>query len=300
MVFSGKLMDFSAIFQDNIIMKNLIKIIFKDQVQQIFDLFSSIFNIRILFYSAAGDIVKVGLNRPNSDYCSLIQEKLYGLDSCLELDQAKRAEAFEKKGMICFTCHAGLTEALTPLFVEEKLLGFMGFGQIRTSNHVPGRVMKDWENKFTPPALENAYKNLPLLEIEKINEILSLFSILIEYIMKNNLISLKGDLLLNQIITFLEDNLHRSISLKDVSNHIDRSESTVSHLLKKKLNQSFKQTVIQIKLEKADEYLQLVPKMKIKDIAAKIGYDDALYFSRLYKKNKQYTPREFQQKNCKS
>jgi AraC-like DNA-binding protein len=292
-----KHMDFSAKICNNVpMMKGILKLIFKDEVQEIFDHFSAIFDVKILFYSTDGDVVKVGLNRPNSQYCDLIQRKLYGRKACLEIDAARRNEAKTREKTISYCCHAGLDESLTPIYIDGCLLGFLGFGQFRTSQEISSKVVKDWSQKYDPTDLINAYNQLPFYSKEKEKHLLGLLSILVKYIVSHRMITVKGDFLLQKIITFIQENLNKSISLKDVAMFAGRSESTISHLFQKKLNTSFKQTVINMKLDRADEYLRSNPHTKIRDVSERVGYDDPLYFSRLYKKNRKLTPRQYQQK----
>lgn len=281
-------------------MKNIETPILDDDLQKIFDHFSSIFDIRILFYSATGDIIKVGLNRPNSKYCNLIQKRHNKLSRCLELDSEKRKEAAEQRETICYTCHAGLGESITPIYSDDILLGFIGFGQFRDREEMPADLKRKWSSRADLEQLEQEYLKLPLFPPEKMNDILGLFSIIINHIVTNRLITMKGDLLLFKIISYLKDNIHLPLSLTEIADKFDRSESTISHLFNRKTGMSFKKNLILMKLEKAEEYLLSYPDIKVSEVAMKTGYEDPLYFSRLFRKYRGVSPKEFQSKNTKS
>jgi len=280
-------------------MNSILKLIFKDEVQDIFDHFSAVFDIKILFYTVDGEIVKVGLNKPNSSYCDLIQAKLYGRKSCLEMDNKRRIEAKARGDTICYRCHAGLDESITPLYSNDQLLGYVGFGQFRTAPGISSQVLRDWSKKYPAAELQKAYDQLPFYSPEKVQHILGLFSVLVKYIVSQRMITIKGDLLAQQMLSYIDRHIDQSVTLQEVARHFGRSESTVSHLFRKKFNSGFKQTLIDLKLAKADEYLKTFPNLKISEIAEKIGYDDPLYFSRLYKKNRKLTPRQYQEKFLK-
>jgi YesN/AraC family two-component response regulator len=51
-----------------------------------------------------------------------------------------------------------------------------------------------------------------------------------------------------------------------------------------------------IKFDKAEEYFQASPHLKVGEVAEKIGYDDPLYFSRIYKKYRKISPSQFHKK----
>jgi AraC-like DNA-binding protein len=278
-------------------MKHVLKIIFKDDVQKIFDHFSSIFDIRILFYSAEGNIIKVGLNRPNSRFCQLVQNKLYGRQACLDTDQQKRNEAKAKGKTIHYFCHAGLKEALTPIYTDGELLGFMGIGQFRQHHDISKNVLNDWIQKHgDPSSLLEAHAKLPYYSKEKAEAILELFSILVNHIVSQHMITAKGDFLFYKIISYIHSNIESPITLDEISSFMEKSNSTISHLFRKKLQMSFKEAVINIKFDKAEEYFQTCPDMKIREVADKVGYSDPLYFSRIYKKYRKMTPSQYKKK----
>jgi len=282
-------------------MKHVLKIIFKDKVQTIFDLFSSIFDVRIIYYSPEGNIIKVGLNRPNSRYCQLIQNKLHRTQSCLSTDQQKREEAKSKGKTIQYSCHADLKEVLTPIYNDGYLLGFMGYGQFRQNNSISSRILNAWIQKYEDPSeLTEAYKALPYYEREKAQDMLELFSVLVNHIVSKHMITAKGDFLLQKVLEYIHSNIEDPVSLYEISSYVGRSSSTISHLFKNKLNMSFKETMINIKLDKAEEYFRTYPHLKISEVAEKIGYSDPLYFSRIYKKYRLKTPSQYKKKHLLS
>jgi len=282
----------------NLGMKHVLKIIFKDEVQTIFDLFSSIFDVKIIYYSPEGNIIKVGLNKPNSRYCQLIQNKLYGIQSCLSTDQQKREEAKYKGKTIQYSCHADLKEVLTPIYNDGYLLGFMGYGQFRQHNSISRRVLKAWIQKYNDPSeLTEAYRALPYYTKEKAQDILELFSVLVNHIVSQHMVTAKGDFLLQKVLEYIHSNIEDPVSLNDISSYVGRSSSTLSHLFKNRLGMSFKEAMINTKLDKAEEYFRTCPHLKIREVAEKIGYSDPLYFSRIYKKYRLKTPSQYKKQH---
>lgn len=271
-------------------MKRPLETILKEDVQKIFDHFCACFNIRILFYSPTGEMLKVGLNRPDSEYCLLTQDRLYGISTCLELDESKRQEAASKRATVCYVCHAGLVEAIKPIYFEDKLLGFVMIGQFRSEEHVPAKVARDWGLNQNVHELESAYSSLPYVPRDRIDDILGLFSVMVDYIVVQRMVILKGSVVLQEIIEHIESHVDQEITLADAAGLVHKSPSTVSHLFKSKLGKSFKQTLIEAKLRKAEEYMAADPDITIAEAAAKVGYADPLYFSRIYKRYRGVPP----------
>ena len=106
----------------------------------------------------------------------------------------------------------------------------------------------------------------------------------------------KGNMILNTIIHYIEENIDKQLSLTEVARLVGNSNSYVSHLFKKNLDKSFSQIVIEMKLNKADDYFRIMPDLSISEVAYKSGYEDPLYFSRIYKKYRKISPKEFKKK----
>ncbi|MBI2843407.1 MAG: PocR ligand-binding domain-containing protein [Armatimonadetes bacterium] len=268
-----------------------IETILKPDVQKIFDHFSSCFNIRILFYLPDGEMASVGLNRPDSLYCELIQGRLYGVKTCLDLDQAKRDEAAAKGEMICYQCHAGLIEAIKPVYFDQSLAGFIAIGQFRSCERIPVCVMRDWCGSYLrSDELMSAFVDLPHIPPQRIDDILALFSILVDYIVMQHLITPRGNPVVDSLVDYLETNMRENLRLADAARLVNKSPSTLSHLFTKEFGKSFKRTQIDIKLRKAEELMANTSELTITEVAAMVGYDDPLYFSRIYKKYRGISP----------
>ncbi len=272
-------------------MKRALELILKEDAQQVFDAFSACFDIRILFYSPKGEVLATGQTRDaDSNYCALLQDRVFGEGQCLALDDDKRKEAAEKRGIVCYRCHAGLREAVMPIYAGKQLLGFVMIGQLRCEADVPHEMAKIWARKYAPGVLEAAYAELPLVPVEKVDHVLKLFSIMVTYMVSRHMITLKGDLLLEEVITYIEDHVAEPVSLAGAAATVYRSESTISHLFKKKLGKTFKGTVIETKLDTAETYMRTVPGLTVAEVAGMVGYQDPFHFSAIYKKYRGHPP----------
>ncbi len=271
--------------------------LFKKEIQEIFDSFTSCFNIRINYFTPDIREIKVGLHKPVCRYCAFIQNKLDMMDLCIESDKTRCKEAFEGKELVSYTCHAGLREAIHPIFFEDALLGYIVIGQFRSSETIAPHILEACsEKEIQEKDLVKAFEKIPRYDDKQTKNILNLFKILVKYIMSQQMISRKGNMILNTIIHYIEENIDKQLSLTEVAKLVGKSNSYVSHLFKKNLDKSFSQIVIEMKLNKADDFFRIMPDLSISEVAYKSGYDDPLYFSRIYKKYRNISPKEFKKK----
>lgn len=278
--------------------QEIIEIILKDDIQQVFNRFSECFNIRIAFFSAVGKELKVGLNRPLSEFCSIINRKLKKGDICLENDKEYREKAKAQEEMITYTCHAGLIESVTPIFIDGHLIGYVMIGQVRSSKKLSSVVYKNLnigidEQEF----LSRAFNEIPYYPKDKLESIIDIFSFLVDYIITKNMVHLKKNIIIEKIITFAEEHPGNNISLEDATRLVGKSSSTISHLFSKYYNKGFRQVMIDIKIRKAVGYMETDPEMRIGEISALLGFTDQFYFSRLFKKRTGVSPSNFLQQS---
>ena len=92
--------------------------------------------------------------------------------------------------------------------------------------------------------------------------------------------------------TYIEQNYAKDLILDDVSKELMISPYYFSKLFKKRTGSTFIEYVTNIRIERAKELLRNTTK-SIKEICMEVGYADANYFSRAFKKNVGVTPSEY-------
>lgn len=275
-------------------MKSTIEIILKDDVQRIFDAFSSCFNIRIGFLSTDGRILAVGLEKPCNEFCDQIRDSLNKKERCLALDKEMMREALKQKDLLTWRCYAGMIESIMPLYYERIHLGFFMLGQYRDGHKIDRGLIREYEGKYgSAQDLIIAYLKTPSFTRSQIEDMQNFFRLVVQYIISQNLIVLKSNLVVEKIIDYARKNPGQNLSIAEAAQIAGRSVSTVSHIFSKILQKSFKQVMIELKIEQAEMCIKQDPNITIKEAASKIGYDDPYYFSRIYKKVRGITPSEF-------
>jgi len=84
--------------------------------------------------------------------------------------------------------------------------------------------------------------------------------------------------------------------LKELSEHLCLNQNYVSRLFSRILNMPFSRYLIILRMQKACKLIQET-KLSYGAISVMVGYEDPMYFSRLFKKYVGYPPREFRKYN---
>jgi AraC-like DNA-binding protein len=93
------------------------------------------------------------------------------------------------------------------------------------------------------------------------------------------------------VLQYIQQN-YRTVTLSSLAQAFHFSETYLSKLIRKKLNQSFTDVLRTLKMNHALEYLLNTP-MKVSEIADAVGYDSVDHFSRTFKKLHGISPQEY-------
>jgi AraC-like DNA-binding protein len=122
---------------------------------------------------------------------------------------------------------------------------------------------------------------------------LNLFSMFCSYIVSGNFIRFHHPDIAEQVVHWAEAHISEPLLLAKAADYLGYSESTISHTIKERLNMSFKRLCILKKIEQFETIITENPTLSIEEAASAVGYSDASYFSRLYKKIRRNSPSAF-------
>lgn len=96
-----------------------------------------------------------------------------------------------------------------------------------------------------------------------------------------------------QMEKYFQNNFTSAISYKMFYDLFGFNETYLSHVFKLQRGITPNKYVTKLRIEKAKEMILLQPDTHLKKIAAQVGYDDAFYFSRVFKEMTGISPSEF-------
>lgn len=114
-----------------------------------------------------------------------------------------------------------------------------------------------------------------------------------EYRDSVELVNVEKDIM-DEIIHFMHENIERKLTLADLARLSGFSVSHLSLLFHRKTSYSPLQYLTHLRIQKACQLLDYTD-MKIIQISPKVGFDDALYFTRIFKKHIGMSPKEYRE-----
>ena len=148
------------------------------------------------------------------------------------------------------------------------------------------------------PYLEQVMKYLrQMIELGKKPDFRSRFQVnfLLQHLLNElffkhtNELETKEEELIRQVTEYIGENYQKNITLKGLAEQFHKKPSQLSYLFYKHTNIRPIDYVIQYRIEQA-AYLLREREYSVKQAALEVGYEDAFYFSRLFKKHTGISP----------
>lgn len=258
------------------------------------------------FYNSTGitiDLLKADFSSVSkasyefNNYCKCIQSTSAGKKTCHMSDIYLLKKSQQSKKTEMHVCQAGLVDVSVPIIYNEEIIGYIIFGQMKITDDFASQ--KDYIRNLNLDIseMENYYNLIPLYDTEKVHSISNIASMLIKYILLENM--LKPDLneSIQKAVSFINDNIAEELSIKYISKSINVSKS----VLYKKFHDHFSCTVSEYinkrRIEKSIDLLKNTD-LSIEDISQKVGYSNASYYSKIFKRLNGVSPLKYK-KNVK-
>lgn len=95
-----------------------------------------------------------------------------------------------------------------------------------------------------------------------------------------------------EVLNYIKEHALENLTLSSVAEHFKYNSSYISALLKKEFNKNFTSYIMELRIEQAKLLLDKTD-MTIKEVAENVGYNDASYFSQVFKKETGISPQRY-------
>ncbi len=219
-------------------------------------------------------------------YCQCVQKDPVCKKACIAFDQMLLQKCKLSQKSEQDYCPFGLLNIASPILYNETTLGYLFFGQMRTSNSFPA------ERFCNDARLQAEYDALQMFGISKSQSIANLAQIVISHILTENMLKPDSGEVEARAVTFIKENLDKNLSIRLISQCINVSKS----VLYKKFRDRFGCTVGEYINKKRVEYavhLLTTTPLSMEEISQKCGFSSASYFTKIFKQHMGVTPLKF-------
>ncbi len=223
----------------------------------------------------------------NCDFCKLMKSCPKTRRKCNYADRHSFQACEKQNSLIIYKCHAGLVEAVMPLHENEKIIGYLMFGQITDNPDKSSLYNKIdfWQEKYNlnTNALKQGIENIPYKTQEQIYAAAKIMEACTSYIIYKELITPENNKILEAAKAYIEKHLNQDISIEELCKELNVGRTKIYEIFKAELKMGISKYILRRRMHKAKKLLKTTD-FSISEIAHSIGFADYNYFSRVYKR----------------
>ncbi|MBQ9116937.1 MAG: PocR ligand-binding domain-containing protein [Clostridia bacterium] len=222
-------------------------------------------------------------------YCKLVASTKYGARACKHSNRALISECRRTKRITRHICGAGLLDIAIPLLHHGDLVGFIMIGQIKMQEQLPAEALSF---PIEPAELEACYRTLPLYNEQLIASTINIATMLTRYILLENMVVSQQKPSASVIAEYIEAHLSERLTAAAVSLGTHISVSGIYKCMKQSYGCTLSEYICSRRIERAVTLLETT-ELSIEKVADAVGFSDAAYFSRCFKRTRGLSPLKY-------
>lgn len=231
-------------------------------------------------------------------YCRLIRQTPQGEQGCRLCDQMACRHARQEKRAIIYPCHAGLIEAITPIQVDDVIVGYL------LLSHIVQGADEEAEWHYARTActlygipeeqLYEAYSQLPRTPYKILHSACDLLSLSAQALCQARMARLIPGSPQEKLNRYLTEHLAEDLSSAQICEALAIGRTTLYELSKETYGCGINEYVRRLRIQRAMSLLTTT-KMTNSEICQQIGITDYNYFFRVFRDQTGLTPKAYRQ-----
>lgn len=227
-------------------------------------------------------------------FCRIIRSCETGCAACAAQDQTACERAARLRTTQIYRCHAGLTEAITPIIVGEALVGYLLFGHVFS---YPDRE-KGWQEIFArckdlPLDLEELHRALqerPVIDGDYVRAATRILLAVASYLVLQKMAVLRTDQLAGRLDSYLTAHFTQDLTASHLCRTLDIGKTQLYKLSQSLYGCGIQAHIRSLRLACAKELLRRQPSLPLSEVAARCGYRDYNYFIAVFSRQEGCPP----------
>lgn len=258
--------------------------------------FYAITNIRItVFNENLQELISYPEHIP--PFCQLIRSCSEGLDACAQCDREACRIAAKKQNTHIYQCHAGLTEAVTPLYVDDMVVGYLLFGHVFDYPSVE----EGWETvkaccRAFPldfMKLEQACKARPLISRSYVRSATHILHAVASYLILEQMVTLREDRLAVRLNAYINTHYTEPLKAEDLYQKLGIGKTQLYEISRQLYGTGVAAQIRKLRIERAKALLEDERHIPLAEIATDCGFTDYNYFITVFSREAGITPEKY-------
>ncbi len=233
-------------------------------------------------------------------FCQQLRKDPSAKKRCRQCDKDACTIASSRHTTYIYQCHAGLTEAISPIYLGNILIGYLFFGHVFSyPSHEEGweEIKKCCRSYDVDTAmLKEACLESPIISNEYILSSSHILHAVASYLCMERMVVLKQQNLPILIDNYIQSHLMENIEAKDICNQFEIGRTHLYDISKQAYGMGIAEYVRKLRIDKAKTLLVEEPEKRIGEISALCGFTDYNYFITMFKRMTGKSPKQFRDK----
>ncbi len=219
-----------------------------------------------------------------SPFCLCTHKTCGLLHRCLESDATALGRARSEGRIQVYRCHMGLYEAVSPIYQDNVLLGFLMMGQVLED------VLGERERVAaglcargaTPEEAERAVAEIPICSRTTMEAFGRIMTACAGYIALSNLLRANGETPAEAARAYIENHYGEHVTIDKLCRRFHCCRATMTATYKRKYGETVTESLSRIRLENAQK--MIAGGASVTEAATACGFADPSYFSKCFRR----------------
>jgi len=242
--------------------------------------------------------------RNENPFCELMAQKSRSCAACLQVQEKLCLQA--AKGAQTVNCAIGLSDSAVPVWMSDRLIGFLQIGQVFRKKPTAAqfekvvKLTRQWGVETDRETLRKAFFAGKVVTPKEHDSALKLLTIFAQHLaMVSNQVFIQRENseppVITKAKTYIQEHQTEELSLTQVAKAVNMSSYYFCKMFKKIAGINFTDYVSRVRIEKSKNLL-LNPNLRVSEIAFEVGFQSLTHFNRVFKKILNESPTEYRAK----
>ena len=265
------------------------------QVEELMKSFYMLSGIRsVLFGTDFKEITSYP--KESCGFCKLMKSCPKTRRKCNYADRRSFEKCEKENGLVLYKCHAGLVEAVMPLYENKNIIGYLMFGQITDNPDKTELYSKttEWEEKcgLDREALELGIESITYKSESHIRAAAKIMEACTYYMILQELILPDSSKVLEGAKAYIECHLGENIEIENMCRELQVGRTKLYEIFRDEVKMGVSKYILHRRMHRAKKLLKSTD-MSVDKIAESVGFADYNYFSRVFKKTYGKSPKSY-------
>lgn len=263
-----------------------------EKLNKILTDFYTLSHVRTVIYDS--EFVRIAAYPEDScEFCTLIKQSPVSKQLCRKDETAACKICSKNNDLYIYKCHAGLVEAVAPIKMNDLILGYIMFGQLRHKESDEKEICEYAATYIEDQTqLAEAFGKLKIRSDKQIKAISSIMQACTSYLWISELIKPDSDNRIYLLTDYIDRNIQNDLSVDSLCSALNVSRVKLYEISHKHYGMSIAAYIRKKRVSLAQKYIAETD-CSISEAAKKAGFDDSNYFSKVFKKETGKTPVEY-------